>query len=518
MMKPLKSIFALLISSILIYCFTAPTLSTSYVFYNPAVVNPESFSSDLSAEFMCVQDNNLYLGDGIVGLGIVDITDINNPKQVGNYYRPNNWRSLRDISAQQDYVYILSKNKFSIIDVSSRAFPQIIGDISWTTKTLVYDGLIYYEPDEFNRFSIQGNMAYIASDLGLNCIDITNPATPQLIGSLTMVDNENMIYLDNIHVNGSIAYVSNPTQIFCINISNPTSPLMLGHLEIGSNIADLAVSDDEAYLLSYEFGLICVDISNPQSPSLVSKLSLSGISPSEYLKGRIIIENKRAYISRDNDYGLICVDITTPSDIKFVWKLLINSNAVSFSISDGFVIFPEPLKGYNLNDISNSPTSKSLPIISLITLILSIVLGILFITILYKENKDFFAPYIDKIRRVSSRVKTNVIEITEKGKEKIEESKQKREMKIFKRDRDLLMKFKQIMKLSSEITYSQASVMLDISERKLKKKLQEWKEQIPFNVNAKMIIMDDMKAFFGDVDKEFIGWETRERTKDGKIE
>ncbi|MBN2150624.1 MAG: hypothetical protein JW839_04160, partial [Candidatus Lokiarchaeota archaeon] len=107
---------------------------------------------------------------------------------------------------------------------------------------------------------------------GLQCINITNPASPSLLGTF---DTPGIAH--GIFVSGDVAYIADASLgLWCINITNPASPSLLGTSMRARNIF---VSGDIAYIASESLGLNCIDVawypwedtlppSNPLAPCM----------------------------------------------------------------------------------------------------------------------------------------------------------------------------------------------------------------------------------------------------------
>ncbi len=85
------------------------------------------------------------------------------------------------------------------------------------------------------------------------------------------------------------------------------------------------------------------------------------------------------------------------------------------------------------------------------------------------------------------------------------------------KDKQLLEKFKKVLKVSNKIKQKQVAEFLEISEKELLKKLFEWGEILPFKIDDDLIVVEDMDDFVDQLDKQFEDWEDKEITKEGKI-
>ena len=76
-------------------------------------------------------------------------------------------------------------------------------------------------PDAAYGVYVSGSYAYVADhNGGFQVIDITNPSTPTIVGSL------DVIYAHKVHVTGGYAYVAGGLILYVIDISDPQNPVL----------------------------------------------------------------------------------------------------------------------------------------------------------------------------------------------------------------------------------------------------------------------------------------------------
>jgi len=84
-------------------------------------------------------------------------------------------------------------------------------------------------------------------------------------------------------------------------------------------------------------------------------------------------------------------------------------------------------------------------------------------------------------------------------------------------EKSMLEKFKRIIKISQEVEMEDVAESLKITEEQLFEKLIEWGEDLPFKIKGDLIVVENLSAFIGALDKQFEVWEERDKTKEGKI-
>ncbi len=116
---------------------------------------------------------------------------------------------------------------------------------------------------------LQGDFAYVVTDLGLTIVDVSNPAAPVVRGSVSTGKTQ------GVDVKGSYAYVASQTKdLRIIDISDPDAPSIIGFKSLPGQTWDVAVKDNIAYAASYGGELYLIDVSNPTAPILVRSIGL----------------------------------------------------------------------------------------------------------------------------------------------------------------------------------------------------------------------------------------------------
>jgi len=109
--------------------------------------------------------------------------------------------------------------------------------------------------------AVEGSYAYIGNGYEFQVLDISNPASPKIIGQLPM-----RYPIENVAVSGNYAYTIRP--FYIINISNPTNPVLVStyNLPSGDGPTAMLVKGNYAYLGDGSGNIFIVDISNPSNP------------------------------------------------------------------------------------------------------------------------------------------------------------------------------------------------------------------------------------------------------------
>jgi hypothetical protein len=106
-------------------------------------------------------------------------------------------------------------------------------------------------PEYAVAVAISGTHAFVANISGLQVIDITNPASPQIVGS---VDTPG--FANAVAVSGTHAYVADyASGLQVIDITSPASPQLVGSADTPGSASGVAVSGTYAYVADNTSGL-----------------------------------------------------------------------------------------------------------------------------------------------------------------------------------------------------------------------------------------------------------------------
>ena len=280
-----------------------------------------------------VEGTLAYVADEEIGLRILDVTDPQNPFEVGSASTPGAASSVivsGSLALVTDArVFPDTNYGLRIFDISTPASPLMIGNVDTVSEVrdviingslaiiaagssgaILIDITIPSSPvivgtadtaGDAYSVAVSGNHLYVADGgfnvpHGVRVFDITNPALPVQVGNLDLVDDA-----WNIKISGSHAYVANTySGLRVVDVSDPTLPVVIGTLDTPDRAVDVDISGSTAYIANYNAGLLIADISIPTLPVLVStldtgvaqNLSLSGttVYVADYFSGLEIVD------------------------------------------------------------------------------------------------------------------------------------------------------------------------------------------------------------------------------------
>ena len=200
---------------------------------------------------------------------------------------------------------------------------------------------------------VTDSYAYVADDDGgLQVIDVTNPESPVIVGSVGMQYSGRA---RGVHVSGSYAYVVNDLGDFqnpvlsleVIDISSPQSPVSVGYFGTQGSPRDLHVSGSYAYVVwestlatGSHGGLKVIDISDPETPAIASSTSTGRGASGVYVSGGY------AYVVDGGYTGLQVIDVSNPEnpvsagsvDAPYATKVFVSDSYAYIAGADGLQV------------------------------------------------------------------------------------------------------------------------------------------------------------------------------------
>jgi len=114
-----------------------------------------------------------------------------------------------------------------------------------------------------NAVDAKGNFAYLGNGPTLHILDISEPASPLIVGEY-LTDG----YIYDIEVRDNVAFVCTGGEVYFIDISNPAVPELISFIEISGVAISFAVDDSFVYVTTFSGYMKVIDISDLSNPFL----------------------------------------------------------------------------------------------------------------------------------------------------------------------------------------------------------------------------------------------------------
>jgi len=201
---------------------------------------------------------------------------------------------------------------------------------------------------------VVGQYAYDATANEVHVIDVTNPASPRIIGTQAGFGNN----ISDIFVQGTYAYVNRPAfdDYEVVDVTNPALPRTVATNTVG-NLDNITVDGAYLYVWVSGTGLKTYDNSDPTKPVLLSTTAnISALSSS-----RLIARNGFVYVLGRGNGVLAVYDARDPRSVSLLGSTTIGVNANSFDVSGGYAYIASLNAGNSLNiiDVSNPAAPRN---------------------------------------------------------------------------------------------------------------------------------------------------------------
>jgi photosystem II stability/assembly factor-like uncharacterized protein len=180
--------------------------------------------------------------------------------------------------------------------------------------------------------------------------DISDPAIPNLVGSLLMQSN-----IDALEVSGNYLYAAATEQgLRVLDISDPENLYEAGWF-LAPNVYDVCVQGDYAYLASSDFngGFITLDISDPIHPAFISTYNRDGsLRPFD-----IAIAGEYAYVTDPVSDIFLLLYIGDPAHPSELGDFRLSGDLFNVYAQDSLVYISDGVAGLQIfkNELYSTP-------------------------------------------------------------------------------------------------------------------------------------------------------------------
>jgi hypothetical protein len=301
---------------------------------NPHLI---SYDYNLRCEGVCVSIPFAYTAARWKeGLRIIDISNPSNPYLKGQFESPN--RS-NDIWLSYPFAYLANGGGgLRILDISDVNTPR---EISFCRI-----------PHEVQSIFVVDSLAYVAchkQDQGIRIINIRDENNPFVIGQCSIPGRAYDVFVQD-----TFTYVTDTdwfqgrAGIRIINVSDPTNPYQVNYYPMSRPCYNIFVRDTLAYFT--ERDLYIVDISDPYNISQVGYFNTPPYAQGVYLQG------DTAYVTigyTGPNTGLLIIDISDPTNPQLISHFRTPGNAENCFVEDSYAYVADGSDGLQIIDISD---------------------------------------------------------------------------------------------------------------------------------------------------------------------
>jgi len=198
-------------------------------------------------------------------------------------------------------------------------------------------------------------MIYVAQGGEIRVYDISSPSH---VAQLTWRDYLSKIVIgspiQSVAHEGTTLFVAADDCLAIVDVSSPQSPRLIStyaNPHPGTNLREVTLFNDYAYLSVYNKGIQVVDISDFTNPRTVRNVPLGGYDRPR----RSCIDGHYLYVAMETDHRLVVLDIADPSMPVILGSYTSGEDMQSFSavaVKDGYAFVTEYHNGMHVIDVS----------------------------------------------------------------------------------------------------------------------------------------------------------------------
>lgn len=306
-----------------------------------------SYPLSISSSSIWIDGDHAYLtNDNALGnpqpLSIIDISDPLAPYLLGS--TSGNW-DARDVVVANNRAYVADNkdNRLVVYNVSDPAAP-------------FESATVDFNPSAAKSLVLVGSYVYVANLIsGIRIVDITNPDEPSLVTSFTL---PGILFWEIEAANGLLyaagySYLSQREVLFIFDITDPVTPQLLGSITTPFTSGDprMAVAGDLCYFSASDTNIQVINVSNPQFPALSSVIPKGPGS----LIARLAVHGSLLYELRLG-YGMTITSVSSPGPLVPIGALDTSGNAQSIALASGradVAYVADGAGGFHVIDVTN---------------------------------------------------------------------------------------------------------------------------------------------------------------------
>ena len=317
------------------YCLVAQQLQIYDIqdISNPELISELNISG--SPKHFVINNNLLFISTYIGGYEvgcfiIVDISDINNPTIIyeyytyssNGYYYPQKAEIINGYAYVDYYDPITWQSEFLIFDISDPINTTLLSTFSHNMEVL--------------DFVITDNLCYLFGFGQGDCIvlDISDPTNPFI---LTTYSNLETFYAVEIIEN--LAYCCSGLDFRIYDFSDPYNIYLISELDGIYHSKSIYIDQNRAFIAAGSHGMLVIDISDIENPSLIDVYDSNNSTNQSAIF--VTVSDNIAYLTDTSSDGFLFIDISDSNNNYLIENLDYYYFDNSVSISENLLITVE---------------------------------------------------------------------------------------------------------------------------------------------------------------------------------
>ena len=271
-------------------------------------------------------DTIAILSDEILGMLIINISDVSNPTLISNFQK--NEASVFDAKYYDNCIFVAhGREGLVIVDISNITNPKEIGSLDNT-------GIVW-------TFEIVNNIAFVVDRVqGLEILNVSNKANPYVLSRYSGQPFD-------VQIENNFAYIAAGIGkgLEIIDITDLYNPIKVSQFSTGvEDAVSVTIKNGLAYLSSRKNGLNIISISNPYNLIFINKFKDSELG----VTWEIMIHDGFAFIADESD-GLEIIDINNPSKLYEIGQFKLKSaQTFGVNIKDEYIFVADYINGLEI--------------------------------------------------------------------------------------------------------------------------------------------------------------------------
>jgi hypothetical protein len=159
----------------------------------------------------------------------------------------------------------------------------------------------------------------------------------------------------NVFVEGGIAYVTGNRGVQIIDVKNPSEPRPISQIRIDDGAFGIFVEQKIAYIAGQKDGLFIADVSDPGAPDIIGAYSeKKGMYHED-----IIVQKNHGFVSL-RDGRLVVLDVSDKSEPKRIGELKAGADGRGLGIYQDILCFASGFSGLELIDVSDPSSPQKI--------------------------------------------------------------------------------------------------------------------------------------------------------------
>ena len=285
-------------------------------------------------------------------LGLLDVSHRRNPRQVNGLFGLS--ADADELWLEGGRVYVGNKTYgVEIVDISVPPALDPLGRFAWNSS----GGPLV------KGVHAVGDLLYVADELGLRIVDVTNPAKPELLGYVVQPFGEGVwgdgriVYMAMDRTIGNTPDGPQAHPLLRIyDASDPKRPFLLSEAiaPVVGRAVDVQADGDRLFVAAEQGGVLAYGIADPAKPVYLGAFNTHFAHKIDVAKGLVYVA--------DDEGGLVVVDASPPRAMRAVGYADTPGRAYGVTAAGRYAYVADGTEGIQIVDLrplTPSPTVTS---------------------------------------------------------------------------------------------------------------------------------------------------------------